>query len=310
MEKVRDRSDGGRLGVLPKSVASLTVALSLLGGCSDLRASTPEDTAGTELETHSQPEVVVEHREMRAFNDFRLPQAVEDEVINQIPHRTHSVAIGSSACTGSIVNGYLVTAAHCGEERGEAAVDVKSWQDGYSRVHATVSAWSTAEGVDLLIGKIGWHDGYLEETYVPYFADAEPAAGKRFIASTLPGGNERQSPLTTGLTYLGQHHSTPEAQPVWIFAVDPETELPLATDLCRPGASGSLITDGEGGLGVLISSVILPGETATSEEWTEWENYRDDMQDRFFVDLSGVNALCIATPLTRPVFNNYIAPLE
>jgi hypothetical protein len=118
----------------------------------------------------------------------------------------------------------------------------------------------------------------------------------------LPGADAVKA-VVGELTYLGDEEvSTDRGRATrWIYYLDPT----YATDegrLCRPGASGTLITDGNSSLAVLTG--ISDKDTKDHEETVR------AAVNRFNVELGAAAVLCYTVPLTRDTFNTYINGLN
>lgn len=215
------------------------------------------------------------------------------------------VDINGAQCTGMIINGYLISAAHCvfNEETEEQTpyIDYTFWQDDFSQIRGSASLWTwNNSNLDVLVAELDPSSDYSHSWHVPYFANENAEIGTPFaIASHALGTNP---PLIAHLTYIGGDANQN------VFAVDADNSLDALVNVCQPGASGSMITDGYGHISVLsaVHRKYLPDGTQ-NPEWTEIQKITED---NYNVDLTGVNLICYASPVTRDTIDALIHSLD
>lgn len=243
--------------------------------------------------------------ELIPFSEFQAEHIVSQDMIDKIYDAAIQVSIkGGPACSGSIVNGYLLTASHCIGEDGQAPIKVNRWRQGDNEGVGSGGVWASLNSSerDLVVAKLGYSEG-LEEVYVPYISNEDPLPGTRMIAVTYPGA-DRDGPLLGTLTYITSVEYTEQPEK-WVFALGPDNSPDAYSSLCDPGSSGSLIIDDQGNLAIQVQ---IDSRHHMAEQ--EWEGVIDRYQALSGADLSQVTAFCYATPVKRDVLNSYIDVLE
>ncbi len=247
------------------------------------------------------PNAPLNERGLINFEDYRSHEQLRPSLDTDAAGAALHLKSKTGRCTGTIVNGYLVTAAHCGPTGG-ATLDVTSWQDGHAS-HGQISRWNANSESDVLIAEVEWDHEPLRGWNIKSFAKKTPEKGKQFITATLPG--EVKRPVVSDLTFLGEVLDYDTDFPRWIFAVNPENDPKSGNKVCTPGASGSLVLDGFGSVAIL--SAVSSKDFMPAEKWSNNLAYYEQI---FGVDLQQVSTLCIATPLTKSVWNTYTANLN
>ncbi len=245
---------------------------------------------------------------IKPFAEFREQIAMPDNILHALNEATVKVSTESGGCTGTIVNNYLLTAAHCRPdlENDDYYISLSRWQDNFDETAGTLQNWSYDDDRDILMGRLDSLDESVDTWWIGSFKNEDPLPGTQFVMASLPG--ESETPIAVTLTFLGRNPDAQAKSGLWVFAVNPENTPELATKACMPGASGSLLTDWRGGVAVLSTS---DGATThkgkPNEHWIDTRNY---YQNTLKVDLQTVSYICLGSPFTRDTINTYIASVE
>lgn len=255
--------------------------------------------------------IAAEASAQMAFESFQNPNQVSQQTRDTSYNSALDVSVGDAGCTGAVINGYLVTATHCLREDSNIVASFRRQElppESY-RVDTSEQWVSNERHVrDLVIARLNGSQE-LPGAFLSYIANDSPEPGSRAVVSTLAG--DRIDPIQGTLTYLFEWpaitdgNESDQMGSQWVYAVGPENSPAAVAGLCEPGASGSLIMDDLGHLGVLTN--VASPEHMSEEDWNlQFTNY----QLQSGSDLAGVSAFCIATPLTRDVFNEYLDVLN
>ena len=288
------------------SALALSASL-LLSACgSEFRASdstttvlTPPSLESVPLSVEVSPSVHPSLNTLRG--DRELPPFLGELLAEQVVR----VDANGGSCTGMVVNGYLLAAAHCikSKETGEGAgsISYRFWQDNFEYIRGYASSWAlNNEPLDVFVAKLDPNSDQSHGWYVPVFSDLPPEKGTPFaIASLALGANP---PIVAHLTYIGGDAAR------YVFAVDPDNEPNALVNACQPGGSGSFITDGYGNIAVLSGVQLERKSDGTLNEW--YAGAKSVAEDTYDADLTGVKLICFGTPVTRATIDGFVNALD